>query len=284
MLKQGGKRKHQDACIPGHVFHMDLLFVSGLSNLEDMISNNAPPEKTLQKNRDGYIGFLTIIDVTTHNLWTHPVKSKDLALDFINSFLQKFGIRNLDPMIAIKTVTTTKDGYLAHLCVFNDTFWEAKYNVQSTDINYIDELIPDCVDAYIKTGEFASSHAFRRVVSNHCCDLTSTGPDTSHQNGIIERPHCTLKERIRCMLYATRLGVEFWADALIHVSWLYNQTYHSAVKKTSFEAYTGCVPVLDSLITFGSNITAKKPGERPTTFHPWSYDGIFLDIKTRCTI
>ena len=48
MLKRGGKSKSQDNCIPGQVFHMDLLFVSGPSNLEDMITNNAPPEKTLQ--------------------------------------------------------------------------------------------------------------------------------------------------------------------------------------------------------------------------------------------
>ena len=81
------------------------------------------------------------------------------------------------------------------------------------------------------------------------------------------------------MLYAARLGVEFWADALIHATWLYNQTYHSAVQMTPFEAYTGRVPVLDSLITFGSKITAKKPGERPTTFHPWSYDVIFLGYQ-----
>ena len=70
------------------------------------------------------------------------------------------------------------------------------------------------------------------------------------------------------MPYAARLGVEFWADALIHATWLYNQTYHSAVKMTPFEAYTGCETVLDSLITFGSKITAKKPDERPTAFHP----------------
>ena len=102
MLKQGSKRKNQDACIPGQVFHMDLLFIGGSSNLEDMITNNAPPEKTLQTSRDGYIGFLTIIDVTTRNLWTHPVKNKDPPLDYINSFLQKFGIRNSDPRIAMK--------------------------------------------------------------------------------------------------------------------------------------------------------------------------------------
>lgn len=86
-----------------------------------MITNNAPPEKTLQQNRDGYIGFLTIIDVTTRNLWTHPVKNKDEPLNYINSFLQKFDIRNSDPRIAMKIVTTTKDDYLSRSHAFNDT-------------------------------------------------------------------------------------------------------------------------------------------------------------------
>ena len=65
MIKRGGKKKTQDNYIPGQVFHMDLSFVSGPSNLEDMITNNAPPEKTLTKSHDGYIGYLTIIDVSS---------------------------------------------------------------------------------------------------------------------------------------------------------------------------------------------------------------------------
>ena len=57
---------------------MKIFFVSGLSNLEDMITNNAPSEATLKQSRDSYIGFLIIIDVTSCNLWTHPVKNKGL--------------------------------------------------------------------------------------------------------------------------------------------------------------------------------------------------------------
>ena len=43
-----------------------------------------------------------------------------------------------------------------------------------------------------------------------------TAADTSFQNGIVERPHRTLKEKMRCMLYSSRLGVEFWVDAIMH--------------------------------------------------------------------
>lgn len=78
MIKQGGKKKSQDNCIPGQVFHMDSLFVIGLFNLEDMITNNVAPEVTLKKSKDGYIEILIIIDVTSCNLWTHLVKNKDL--------------------------------------------------------------------------------------------------------------------------------------------------------------------------------------------------------------
>jgi hypothetical protein len=45
---------------------------------------------------------------------------------------------------------------------------------------------------------------------------------------------------------------------------------------TPLRVFSGQIPALDSLITFGAKITAKKPGTRPTTLNPWSYDGIFL--------
>ena len=223
MLKQGSKKKSQDACIPLQVFHMVLSYVSGPSNLEDMISNNAPSEKTLQQSRDGYIGFLRIIDVKTYNLSTHPVKNKDPPLDYIESFLQKHGIWNLNPSITMRTVKTTKDGNIAQSCAFDNTDWEAKYNVHSKDCNFIDHLMPNHVDAYIQTnggGKFPSSHAFWCMVTGHNYDITSTAPDASHQNGIVERPHQSLKEGTWLMLYAARLGVEFWADALLHATWL----------------------------------------------------------------
>jgi hypothetical protein len=81
------------------------------------------------------------------------------------------------------------------------------------------------------------------------------------------------------MMYSARLGTEFWADALLHDTWLYNQTYHSKIKMTPLQAFSGQIPSLDSLITFGAKITAKKPGNRLTTLNPWSYDGIFLGYQ-----
>ena len=84
---------------------------------------------------------------------------------------------------------------------------------------------------------------------------------------------------MRCILYAARLGTEFWSDAIIHATWLYNQTYHSAIGMTPYKAYTSRLSSLDSLITFETKITAKRPGDRPNTLNPWTYDGIFLGYQ-----
>ena len=48
---------------------------------------------------------------------------------------------------------------------------------------------------------------------------------------------------------------------------------------TPIQAYSGQIPALDNLITFGAKITAKQPGTRPTSLNPWTYDGIFLGYQ-----
>ena len=180
------------------------------------------------------------------------------------------------------TITTTKGGYLSKSRAFASTVGESNFEVHPTSCNYIDHLMPDHVDAYIMTdggGELSKNHGFCSTADKNGYDVTSTATDASFQNGMVERPHQTLKERMRCMLYAARLRTEFWSDAIIHATWLYNRTYHSAIGMTPFEAYTGRLPSLDSLITFGTKITAKRPGDGPNTLNPWTYDGIFLGYQ-----
>jgi hypothetical protein len=106
----------------------------------------------------------------------------------------------------------------------------------------------------------SKSQELKKVCNSHGYEVNSTAADSSSQNIIVKRPHRTLKERMRCMMYSARLGTEFWADALLHATWLYSRTYHSKIKMTPLQAFSGQIPSLDSLITFGAKITAKKPG------------------------
>ena len=71
MVKKGGsKRADKDNFIPGQAYHMDLAFVSGPSSLDQQRGANIQQTAMLKKSRDGYIGFLTIIDVSSRKLWT----------------------------------------------------------------------------------------------------------------------------------------------------------------------------------------------------------------------
>jgi hypothetical protein len=223
-----------------------------------------------------------IIDVSSQKLWTHPIKNKDPPIEYIDKFLKRHGIQTTNPSEAI--ITTSETGYLAKSQAFEDTVREQQYVVQPTDddIDFFGDLLPDQVEATITTdggGELSKSHELKHVCNSHSYEVNSTAADSSSQNGMVERPHRTLKERMRCMMYSVRLGTEFWADALLHATWLYNRTYHSKIKMTPLQAFSGQILALDSLITFGAKITAKKPGTRPTTLNPWAYDGIFLGYQ-----
>jgi hypothetical protein len=52
---------------------MDLASASGPSNLDLETGSNIVPSPIVKKSRNGYIGFLTTIDVPSRKLWTHSI-------------------------------------------------------------------------------------------------------------------------------------------------------------------------------------------------------------------
>jgi hypothetical protein len=63
MVKKGGNRTtDKEIFIPGQAYHMDLVFVSGPSNLDVDSGSNSRTSSIVKKSIDGYIGFLTIIE------------------------------------------------------------------------------------------------------------------------------------------------------------------------------------------------------------------------------
>ena len=126
---------------------------------------------------------------------------------------------------------------------------------QTQDVNNATHNHNDCKQPrhVIRTdqgGELAGNADLCRMVNTHGYLMEPTAPDSSNSNGRAERMHRTLKEKVRCLLYTAGLGVPFWADALTHAVYLYNRTYHSAIDKTPYEAYTKEIPDVSHLLTF----------------------------------
>jgi hypothetical protein len=271
------KTSLREVFIPGTSFHMDLGFIRGPSNLEDVVKNGATPTKTIIKSRDGYEAYLLIVDAASRYIWVFLLKSKHPPIATIAQFLQKHGTATKGK------ITTTPGGLLDKSKSFSTVCTDRGYECETLafDLNFEDSGLetPRHTVRTDNGGELAGSTAFCQTIAEHGYIVEPTAPDASNQNGLAERPHKTLKERVRCLLYTAGLGILFWADALLHSVWLYNRTYHSRIDKTPFQAYTRRIPTLDGLITFGCRVTPKKAGKRNTAADPNSYDGIFLGYR-----
>ena len=85
--------------------------------------------------------------------------------------------------------------------------------MKANDIDYLADIDPDHLNCTIMTdggGELSKSNQFRTTCRNHGYDVISLAADTSSQNGMVERPHRTLKERKQYLLYSAGLGTEYY--------------------------------------------------------------------------
>ena len=62
--------------------------------------------------------------------------------------------------------------------------------------------------------ELGNSEAFRKMVHEEGLTLEVTGADGSSQNGMAETPNRTFGQMMRCALYSSDHGPEFWSYAL----------------------------------------------------------------------
>jgi hypothetical protein len=261
----------------GSQLHIDMGFFSGPSNLEDTIQRGAKPGTTHQTSRQGYNGYMLIVDAATRYAWIFPVKSKHPPIPLIVSFLKKLktGKKQLK-----RKIMTSAGGILAQSMEFL-----AQCGAHGYEMDAVDDIDLPITIRTDGGGELGGSAEARQALQDHNAVMEITGPDSSSQNGLGERPHRTLAEKARCLLYTAGLGIIFGMDALIHAVWLYNRTYHTAIEMTPYQAATGHIPPMDKLLTWGCRVTPKRSNKvRTTKADPHSHHGIFLGYTATDTI
>jgi hypothetical protein len=182
----------REVFIPGTSFHMDLGFIQGPSNLEEVINSGATPQKTLTKSQAGYEAYLLIIDAATRYIWVFLLKGKHPPIAVISQFLQKHGTAKQG------LITTTPGGLLNKSQSFGTVCHDRGYKCATLDVdNNFEDSGLERPRHTIRTdngGELAGSQDFCQTVANHGYLVEPTAPDASNQNGLAERPHKTLKE------------------------------------------------------------------------------------------
>ena len=84
---------------------------------------------------------------------------------------------------------------------------------------------------------------------------------TPQQNGIAEWKNRSLVDMARCMLLDSKLAKMFWAEAVLHATYLQNTLPMSNVEKMPYELFAGKKPDVHHLRVFGARIFAHLPKE-----------------------
>ena len=66
-------------------------------------------------------------------------------------------------------------------------------------------------------GELYSNPKIQNLFFTFGYEIYQTSPDSSNQNGPVERAHRTLSQGIKALLFEAGLDVKFWPYAFIHV-------------------------------------------------------------------
>ena len=65
-------------------------------------------------------------------------------------------------------------------------------------------------------GELYHNPEVQKLFTQKGYQLCPTGADSSHQNEPVECAHCTITDRIRCLLSGANLPIKFWPYAFHH--------------------------------------------------------------------
>jgi hypothetical protein len=111
-----------------------------------------------------------------------------------------------------------------------------------------------------------------------------SSPNTSQQNGVVERKNRTLLDMARTMLDEYKTPDQFWAEAIntacYSINWIY---LHWILKKTSYELLTGKKPNVSYFRVFGRKCFILVKRGRKSKFAPKDVEGFLLgyDSNTR---
>ena len=109
-----------------------------------------------------------------------------------------------------------------------------------------------------------------------------TAPYSPEQNGVSERLNQTLNSNSRAMLHESKLGEEYWEDAVFAATHVKNRTPSRVLEwKTPYELWFGHPPSIKHLRPFGCQAFVRRQDQlRSSKFAPTADEGVMLGYTT----
>ncbi|GKB01534.1 ribonuclease H-like domain, reverse transcriptase, RNA-dependent DNA polymerase [Tanacetum coccineum] len=125
-------------------------------------------------------------------------------------------------------------------------------------------------------GEFTSNE-FTQYCKENGIARQLTAPYSPQQNGVVERRNRTIMSTTRCMMKATNMPQNFWAEAVRHAIYILNSVPTKALEDiTPYEAIKQRKPNLENLRVFGCIAYAKVPSQHLTKLDDRSIKMVYL--------
>nr|GEZ53155.1 zinc finger, CCHC-type [Tanacetum cinerariifolium] len=151
-----------------------------------------------------------------------------------------------------------------------DTFKEYKKSIENELRTTLKMLRTD------RGGEFTSNE-FTQYCKENGIARQLTAPYSPQQNGVVERRNRTIMSTTRCMMKATNMPQNFWAEAVRHTIYILNSVCTKALEdSTPYEAIKLRKPNLENLRVFGCISYAKVPSQHLTKLDDRSSRMVYL--------
>nr|GEY55176.1 zinc finger, CCHC-type [Tanacetum cinerariifolium] len=170
------------------------------------------------------------------------------------------------------TMMTTQDicGYLNTKDQAFDTFKEFKKSIENELRTTLKMLRTD------RGGEFTSNE-FIQYFKENSIARQLTAPYSPQQNGVVKRRNRTIMSTTRCMMKATNMPQNFWAEIVRHVIYILNSVPTKALEDiTPYEAIKQKKPNLEKLRIFDCIAYAKVPSQHLTKLDDKSIKMVYL--------
>ncbi len=205
----------------------------------------------------------TICPVCIKAKFSHPPKGRTLD----TSTLPRGALLHID--FAFWDVTSLR-GFTSMLCIIDAQtrmLWVFCTASKGPPIHIIDYLLDmllkdNCQPSTIRVdeeGSLARCTDFTKFLIQRRLTLETTGGHSSFLNGKIERPHRTLSQMVRAMIINAGHSPTTWCYCAETAADIYRYTYHTAIKKTPYEAWYGKPPSISDLRVWGCVVYIKEP-------------------------
>ncbi|KAF8720239.1 GAG-pre-integrase domain, partial [Rhizoctonia solani] len=124
-------------------------------------------------------------------------------------------------------------------------------------------------------GKYFSAQ-WSNYVADHGLVCQTSVPYSLQQNGRAEQDLWSLQDWVRAMMLDAGLPQGWWAETVTTAVYIMNQSPHSAIDVTPFEAWTGVCPLVSNLCAFGSKCFAVHTLGTAKTLDPCSTECQFL--------